>query len=263
MNQDTLASQFPNWSVKGLVENPSLPGSVWVDVIVHIRDNTTGDIRKLLNKEILEPGEPTPSVHSWVDGNYSCNCNRSAFFKSAGQEPILDYPACGDGAYSINLQNPVTGGFYYREFQVESVTLKLPVQTGELFGDEVPNVVSIKLTLADLEQIRQHVEILQGSVLAAARATSIAYNDFDSEWFEYTGETDIYSLNAADLDAWDAVAGEALSMDGPTRIIGWDGQKAYLRWKAYPRKFDVQVFTERVYLDELERLLECTLPSTD
>ena len=91
----------------------------WVRVIAHIRDNATGEVRKYNTDEILMNDEVRPSDFNWSQNNYSCNCNRALFFGYAiglTYDETGDRP-CGDGAYSVNLENPVTGEVYYREFE--------------------------------------------------------------------------------------------------------------------------------------------------
>ena len=88
----------------------------WVKIIAHIRKNETGEIRQYETHEILEDGEWFPSVFNWEENNYSCDCNREIFFeRSNGKE--IDVTSCTDGRFSVKLQNPKTGTFYYEEFE--------------------------------------------------------------------------------------------------------------------------------------------------
>jgi len=99
------------------IEKKSHPikGGSWVRAIAHIRKNETGEIRQYETHEILADGEGFPSVFNWEENNYSCDCNRELFFeRAAGNE--IETEECSDGRFSVNLENPVTGEIYYREF---------------------------------------------------------------------------------------------------------------------------------------------------
>lgn len=91
----------------------------WVRVIAHIRNNATGEIRQYMTDEVLHDGDSHPSVFNWEENNFSCDCNRILFFlraKGEDEEEAWDRE-CTHGHYSVNLQNPVTGETYYREFK--------------------------------------------------------------------------------------------------------------------------------------------------
>lgn len=64
---------------------------------VHIRRNSDGLVRVYHDDTPWEEG----SDFLWLDGNYSCDCNRYLFFQRSADEPEIDNPACGDTAYSI------------------------------------------------------------------------------------------------------------------------------------------------------------------
>lgn len=102
-----------NWEV---VDIPThrLEHAKWVKAIAHIRKNETGEVRQYPTDEILEDGADHPITFNWAENNYSCDCNREIFFESAGGKECV--PECGDGRFAVNLQNPVTGEFYYKEF---------------------------------------------------------------------------------------------------------------------------------------------------
>ena len=89
----------------------------WVKVIAHIRKNSTGEVRQYETHEILGEGKDKPNNFNWAENNYSCDCNREIFFERAiGKEIEDEDNDCGHGGFSVNLQNPVTGEFYYKEF---------------------------------------------------------------------------------------------------------------------------------------------------
>lgn len=94
---------------------PQLQNAKWVECIASIRNNETGQIRRLTSHEILEDGEEFPSTHNWEDGNYSCDCNRDSFFNRCDGLGI-PAPPCSNGRFSVNLENPATGTVFYREF---------------------------------------------------------------------------------------------------------------------------------------------------
>ena len=89
---------------------------LWVDVLVRIRDNQTGEIRQFHNDQILLNDEEFPSAFTWSDGSFTCDCNRRLFFEQAGNEPEGPERSCGNGRYSVQLSNPVDGEVYYDEF---------------------------------------------------------------------------------------------------------------------------------------------------
>lgn len=90
--------------------------SLWVCEGVRIRDNATGEVRPYEGHTIVDAYGETPSDFMWADGNYSCDCNRRLFFRRAGGEDDEDGIVCGDGAYSVQVFNPVDGRVFYDEF---------------------------------------------------------------------------------------------------------------------------------------------------
>ena len=50
--------------------------------------------------------------YMWDAGNYSCDCNRSAFFQRAGHEDEVWFEECGDKAYKVWLVLREDGHFY-------------------------------------------------------------------------------------------------------------------------------------------------------
>lgn len=91
-------------------------GKSMIDVVVHIMDNTTGQCVSFDDYLLWDYEDDIPDTYIWERGNFQCDCNRGSFFdKVLGQEKD-DYE-CGDGRYSVNLQNPVTGEYFYTEFK--------------------------------------------------------------------------------------------------------------------------------------------------
>jgi hypothetical protein len=95
-----------------------IDGCVWVRAIAYIRNNATGEVRQYPTDEVLDIGEPLPSVFNWEENNYACDCNRYLFFERAGgrEVPFNKIIECGEGKYSVNLANAKDGEIYYREF---------------------------------------------------------------------------------------------------------------------------------------------------
>ena len=82
----------------------------WVKIVAKIRNNETGEIREHKTDSIFCFEINSPLIFIWEDGNYACDCNRQIFFDGG------DIP-CGDEKFSVNLQNPKTKLYYYREFE--------------------------------------------------------------------------------------------------------------------------------------------------
>jgi hypothetical protein len=60
--------------------------------IIHIKNNKTGEIRQ--SKHDYEFGE-----FMWVEGSYSCDCNRALFFYAHDEEAYNQ--TCGEKDFSI------------------------------------------------------------------------------------------------------------------------------------------------------------------
>lgn len=86
----------------------------FVPVIADIRFNETGEIREFHTEEPQEDGQPFPNVFQWQENNYSCDCNRKAFF---GHGPAEGNYCIGDGKYSVRLRLVSTGEIYYDEIR--------------------------------------------------------------------------------------------------------------------------------------------------
>lgn len=97
-----------------------LKGSRWVDQIVEIKCNETGEVRQYADDcAILDDGAAHPSDFIWEGGNNSCDCNRRLYFLRAGneeREEDFDESECSEGKFSVRLVHPVTGQPYYAEF---------------------------------------------------------------------------------------------------------------------------------------------------
>jgi hypothetical protein len=88
----------------------------WVDTIVRIRNNATGEIREWRMNQVMIDGDDYPNTFIWKDGDFSCDCNRSVFFAQSidGDDKYTD--ECGNGAYAVQLLNAVDREVYYSEF---------------------------------------------------------------------------------------------------------------------------------------------------
>ena len=95
-------------------------GEIWVAVDVHIKCVATGEIRVYRSHEQLCTENGYPDVFNWMDGNYSCDCNRALFFAQCveGTDPSDDMP-CTNHKFKVRLINPATGWCYCSEFKPE------------------------------------------------------------------------------------------------------------------------------------------------
>lgn len=93
---------------------PYKEGDRLAEVVVHMRRNSDGKLHSFRDQLYWAPGDDAPSTYNWEDGNYSCDGNRASFF---GDRGLNDDHVCSEGKYSVNLENPVTGKIFYREFQ--------------------------------------------------------------------------------------------------------------------------------------------------
>jgi hypothetical protein len=104
-----------NWIEVDVPTHPQ-KNAKWVKIIAHVRRVADGAVRKSEKTAILDDGDEIPNPYIWQEGNYSCDCNRELFFeRAAGNEP--GETECGGGRFQVNLENPVTGEIYYREFE--------------------------------------------------------------------------------------------------------------------------------------------------
>lgn len=90
-----------------------------IPCIAHIRNNTTGEVRRYETVEFRRAVEQHPDTLNWSEGNYGCDCNRRLFFGYAGGSPVeYVFPSneCSTGEFSVNLEIAATGEIYYREF---------------------------------------------------------------------------------------------------------------------------------------------------
>ena len=99
--------------------HPHKPGDMyWVKAIAHIRNNATGEVRQYPTDEIIDHGALHPTVFNWEENNFSCDCNRGTFFcRAKGEDEPDGEGRCSDDRFSVNLQNPVDGEYYYKEFE--------------------------------------------------------------------------------------------------------------------------------------------------
>jgi hypothetical protein len=86
-----------------------------VDALFHIRKNDTGEIR-IYKDDLYLDDDGSPNTFIWVDGNFSCDCNRSLFFARANDEDEDEAweLGCSDTDYSVNIV--VEGKLIYNEF---------------------------------------------------------------------------------------------------------------------------------------------------
>lgn len=80
-------------------------------VTIYIRKNDTGEVRSYEDETNFDQDT---IIYNWEEGNYSCDCNRSAFFINAANEDDPDDIPCSDGKYSVNIE--ANGEIIYREF---------------------------------------------------------------------------------------------------------------------------------------------------
>lgn len=82
-----------------------------MQVTIYIRKNATGEVRSYEDEMTFSDDQP---FYIWEEGNYSCDCNRSDFFRNAANEDDPDDIPCSDGKYSVNIA--ANGEIIYREF---------------------------------------------------------------------------------------------------------------------------------------------------
>ena len=109
-------SALTDWNI--VKQAPPHDKSTWIEIIAHIRNNQTGEIRQYKDDAIWDEDNGCPHLFIWEEGNYSCDCNRKIFWgDSIGHEYEDEETPCGDGDFSINLENPKTGEIFYREYE--------------------------------------------------------------------------------------------------------------------------------------------------
>lgn len=98
-------------------EEPISSDSKWVKIIAHIKRVDDGVIHKYETSADLSGDDEYPDPYIWTDGNYACDCNRELFFEYADGKEYGDIETeCTESRFEVNLENPVTGEIYYREF---------------------------------------------------------------------------------------------------------------------------------------------------
>lgn len=65
-----------------------------MNVLATLRENETGEERTITST----CGDIAPCVFCWVEGNFSCDCNRAAFFFGDENDPDR---ACGDDGFTL------------------------------------------------------------------------------------------------------------------------------------------------------------------
>lgn len=82
-----------------------------VVAIILIKNVATGEVR-CMNEFYITPD----SNYMWEFGNYSCDCNRRAFFgRSCDVDSDEEY-SCSEGQFLVNVMDPNTLEFTYKEF---------------------------------------------------------------------------------------------------------------------------------------------------
>ena len=139
----TITTPAGTWEVSGdYKRNPNYGIVCYVKVVALIRKKATGEVVEYPTELPLHEGEDTPNDFIWVDGNYSCNCNRGDFFERTKDpewddtEYLYDQPEgtdwgpdfegeterpknlCSDDNFEVNLKNPVDGKIFYQEFEI-------------------------------------------------------------------------------------------------------------------------------------------------
>lgn len=97
---------------------PFAKNAKWVECIVEIKNNLTGEIIEYPTEELLyDDDDEFPSTFDWEENNNSCDCNRRILFERAKgiENNWLNYE-CSEGKYSVNLKNKKDNYLYYREF---------------------------------------------------------------------------------------------------------------------------------------------------
>lgn len=85
--------------------------TLWCDVIVQIRNNSTGVIIEFNSDGCYDEDTCAPSTYIWEDGNFSCDCSRRDMFDENNTDETR-----GEGEYSVNVLHPDTRYAVYREF---------------------------------------------------------------------------------------------------------------------------------------------------
>lgn len=90
-----------------------------VQIMVHMKSIATGEIRSYESFGIYTDEGDCVDTYIWEEGNFSCNCNRTLFWKRAGKEEVSmeDVEECGDPEYLVNLENPFNKEIFYKEFE--------------------------------------------------------------------------------------------------------------------------------------------------
>lgn len=103
-----------DWKVMEVDKEPT-ETNIWVEIVAHIKNNETGEIRKYKTMIIWDEENGCPHTCIWSSGKDSCDCNRGLLFGYAVGNLSGDIK-CGEGKYSVNLENPRTGEIFYKEY---------------------------------------------------------------------------------------------------------------------------------------------------
>ena len=102
-----------DWYVKK--EKCKYDNCFFVEIVAYIRNNETNEIRKYATDIIWDENEHEAETYIWEEGNFSCDCNRHIFFQNVNGEDD-ENRKCSEDKYSVNLLNPKTNKYFYKEF---------------------------------------------------------------------------------------------------------------------------------------------------
>lgn len=70
-----------------------------------LTDTATGIRREVAHEAEWEDTDDSATEFMWTEGNYSCDCNRSLFYRGAAGEPEDDRRPCGDERFALTVQS--------------------------------------------------------------------------------------------------------------------------------------------------------------
>lgn len=98
---------------KVIKHSPPHDSVTWVEIIVKVKNNKTGEVIEFIDEGILDDQNRKLSTFIWECGDYSCDCNRGIFFYRNKEVDI----ECGYGGYSVNIYNSTNKELLYKEFE--------------------------------------------------------------------------------------------------------------------------------------------------
>lgn len=84
-------------------------------VIVHIRNNETGEIRDHAT-DLPTDEDGKPWLWQWQEDGYSCDCNRGIFFGEDWQDEVYTPACCVEGGYNVQIVEAFSDKVIYDEF---------------------------------------------------------------------------------------------------------------------------------------------------